>query len=64
MTTTATALVPVRPAFSNAGRLALAGLLAGYRGLTREADALDRSSPALSAVGRSACGNAWRSNAV
>jgi hypothetical protein len=41
MTTTATALVPVRPAFSNAGRLALAGFLAGYRGLTREADALD-----------------------
>ena len=41
MTTTATALVPVQPAFSNAERLALAGFLAGYRGLTREAYALD-----------------------
>lgn len=29
------------PAFSNAGRLALAGVLAGYTGLTREACALD-----------------------
>jgi integrase len=38
---TATALVPLRPAFSDAGRLALAGFLAGYRGLTREAYALD-----------------------
>ena len=41
MTTTATALVPVQPAFSNAERRALAGFLAGYRGLTREACALD-----------------------
>ena len=41
MTTTATALVPVQPAFSNAERRALAGFLAGYRGLTREAYALD-----------------------
>ena len=41
MTTTATALVPVQPAFTNAERLALAGFLAGYRGLTREAYALD-----------------------
>jgi integrase/recombinase XerD len=36
-----TALVPIQPAFSDAGRLALAGFLAGYRGLTREAYALD-----------------------
>ena len=38
MTATATtALVPLQPAFSDAGRLALAGFLAGSRGLTREA---------------------------
>ncbi len=41
MTATTTALVPVQPAFSDAERLALAGFLAGYRGLTREAYALD-----------------------
>jgi hypothetical protein len=35
--TTTTALVPLQPAFSDAERLALAGFLAGYRGLTREA---------------------------
>jgi len=39
--TAATALVPLQPAFSDAERLALAGFLAGYRGLTREAYALD-----------------------
>jgi hypothetical protein len=31
----------VQPAFTDAERLALAGFLAGYRGLTREAYALD-----------------------
>jgi integrase/recombinase XerD len=41
MTATTTALVPLQPAFSDAERLALAGYLAGYRGLTREAYALD-----------------------
>jgi integrase/recombinase XerD len=41
MTTTTAALVPIQPAFTNAERLALAGFLAGYRGLTREAYALD-----------------------
>ena len=40
MTTTTTALVPIQPVFSDE-RLALAGFLAGYRGLTREAYALD-----------------------
>jgi integrase/recombinase XerD len=40
-TTTTTALVPIQPAFSDTERLALAGYLAGYRGLTREAYALD-----------------------
>ena len=35
--TATTALVPIQPAFSDAERLALAGFLAGYRGLTREA---------------------------
>jgi integrase/recombinase XerD len=43
MTATATtaALVPIQPAFTDPERLALAGFLAGYRGLTREAYALD-----------------------
>ena len=41
MTTTTTALVPIQPVFSDAERFALAGFLAGYRGLTREAYALD-----------------------
>ena len=43
MTTTApsTALVMIQPVFTDAERLALAGFLAGYRGLTREAYALD-----------------------
>ena len=36
-----TALVMIQPAFTDAERLALAGFLAGYRGLTREAYALD-----------------------
>jgi site-specific recombinase XerD len=34
-------LVPIQPAFTDAERLALAGFLTGYRGLTREAYALD-----------------------
>ena len=38
---TTAALVPVQPAFTDSERLALAGFLAGYRGLTREAYALD-----------------------
>jgi len=43
MTTAAasTALVMIQPAFTDAERLALAGFLAGYRGLTRDAYALD-----------------------
>jgi site-specific recombinase XerD len=40
-TTTSTALVTVQPAFTDSERLALAGFLAGYRGLTREAYTLD-----------------------
>ena len=40
-TTTSTALVPLFPVFSEPERLALAGFLAGYAGLTREAYALD-----------------------
>ncbi|HXL16303.1 MAG TPA: site-specific integrase, partial [Streptosporangiaceae bacterium] len=40
-TTTTAALVPIQPACNDAERLALAGFLAGYRGLTREAYALD-----------------------
>ena len=43
MTTAApsTALATIQPVFTDAERLALAGYLAGYRGLTREAYALD-----------------------
>jgi integrase/recombinase XerD len=43
MTTAApsAALATIQPAFTDAERLALAGFLAGYRGLTREAYALD-----------------------
>jgi integrase/recombinase XerD len=40
-TTTSAALVPAGPVFSEPERLALAGFLAGYSGLTREAYALD-----------------------
>ena len=43
MTTAApsTALATIQPAFTDAERLALAGFLAGYRGRTRDAYALD-----------------------
>ncbi len=34
------ALATIRPAFTDSERLALAGFLAGYRGLTREANTL------------------------
>ena len=34
-------LATIQPVFSDAERVALAGFLAGYRGLTREAYALD-----------------------
>ena len=40
-TTPSAALVPVTPVFSNTERLALAGFLAGYSGLTRQAYELD-----------------------
>jgi hypothetical protein len=40
-TTTSTALVTIQPTFTESERLALAGFLAGYRGLTREAYTLD-----------------------
>ena len=36
-----TALATIQPVFTDPERLALAGYLAGYRGLTREAYALD-----------------------
>ena len=39
--TPSTALATIQPAFTDAERLALAGFPAGYRGLTREAYALD-----------------------
>ncbi len=40
-TTTSAALVPAGPVSSEPERLALAGFLAGYSGLTRKAYALD-----------------------
>ena len=40
-TTPSAALVQVAPVFTNTERLALAGFLAGYSGLTREAYELD-----------------------
>jgi len=40
-TISSTALVPLAPVFTNAERLALAGFLAGYSGLTRQAYELD-----------------------
>ena len=40
-TTSSASPVPVQPVFTDADRLALAGFLAGYRGLTREANTLD-----------------------
>jgi len=42
-----TALVMIQPTFTDAERLALAGFLAGYRGLTREAYALAAPRGAL-----------------
>jgi hypothetical protein len=40
-TTSSTALATVQPAFTDSERLALAGFLARYRGLTREAYTFD-----------------------
>jgi integrase/recombinase XerD len=40
-TSTSTAVAPVGPVFTEPERLALAGFLAGYGGLTRETYALD-----------------------
>jgi hypothetical protein len=40
-TPNSTSLVPVQPAFTDSERLALAGLRAGYRGLTHGAYTLD-----------------------
>jgi hypothetical protein len=49
MTAATTALVPLRPAFSDAERLPLAGFLAGYRGLTTEAYARYRGGRGIDA---------------
>jgi hypothetical protein len=49
-TTTSAALVPAGPVFSEPERLALAGFLAGYSGLTREAYALDLRQFAAGAI--------------
>jgi integrase/recombinase XerD len=40
-TSTSTAIVPIQPVFTTAEQLALAGFLAGYTGLARDAYALD-----------------------
>jgi hypothetical protein len=58
MTTTApsTALATIQPAFTDSERLALAGFLAGYRRLIRDAYALDlRQSPAGAAPAPWSC---------
>ena len=44
-TTPSAALVPTAPVFTSTERLALAGFLAGYSGLTREAYELDLRQP-------------------
>jgi integrase/recombinase XerD len=41
VTTPSTALVTIQPVFTDSESLALAGFLAGYRGLTRDAYTLD-----------------------
>jgi hypothetical protein len=46
-TAPSTALATIQPAFTDPERLALAGFLAGYRGLTREAYALAAPRGAL-----------------
>jgi hypothetical protein len=53
-TTPSAALVPVAPVFTNTERLALAGFLAAYSGLTRQAYELDLRQLAAreSAAGR------------
>ena len=64
MTTTtsfpSTVIAVAEPAFTNAERLALAGFLAGYTGLTRDAYALDLRQYAgwpsrIASPGRSLC---------
>ena len=65
--TPSTALATIQPAFTDPERLALAGFLAGFRGLTREAYTLDlRQSPAGAAPGRLPCSPsaAWTSKAL
>ncbi len=51
-TTSSAALVRAGPVFTNTQRLALAGFLTGYSGLTREAYELDRFARDLEARGR------------
>ena len=65
MTTAApsTALAKIQPVFTDAERLALAGFLAGYRRLTREAYALDlrcgRSANSLGCRSRNSAPGPW-----
>jgi hypothetical protein len=47
-TTPSTALATIQPALTESERLTLAGFLAGYRGLTREAYTLDLAAAGLS----------------
>lgn len=50
--TPSTALVPAASAFTTAERLALAGFLAGYTGLTRQGYELDRATRTTVVGGR------------
>jgi hypothetical protein len=55
-TTSSAALLPMTPVFSNTERLALAGFLAGYSGLTRQAYAemgVLRKQPAAGSIRQS-----------
>ena len=46
-TAPSTSLVPVQPVFTDAGRLALAGFLAGYRDRSGVRGRADRARPAM-----------------
>jgi hypothetical protein len=57
-TTPSAALIPVAPVFTNTERLALAGFLAGYSGLTREVPGAGRASASVALRGPKVPGRA------
>ena len=54
------ALVPITPVFTNTERLALAGFLAGYSGLTRQSACVRPPGEAPAAGCRFRRGRSWR----